>query len=76
MRGTGISSEAVVARIEQGAHTAALEREWYADDLQKIADAQNLNLERREDLRVAVDTLDKVACGSRDSPGARGSAAP
>ena len=60
LRGTGISSEVVVARIEQGANTAALEREWYADDLQKIADAQNLNLERREDLKVAVDTLDKV----------------
>ncbi|WP_299615609.1 relaxase/mobilization nuclease domain-containing protein [uncultured Tateyamaria sp.] len=60
LRGTGISSEAVVARIEQGANTAALEREWYADDLQKIAEAQNLNLERREDLKVAVDTLDKV----------------
>ncbi|MEO0784492.1 MAG: relaxase/mobilization nuclease domain-containing protein [Pseudomonadota bacterium] len=60
LRGTGISSEAVVARIEQGANTAALEREWYADDLQKIADTQNLNLERREDLKVAVDSLDKV----------------
>ena len=60
LRGTGISSEAVVARIEQGANTAALERQWYADDLQKIAEAQDLNLERREDLKVAVDTLDKV----------------
>ena len=60
LRGTGISSETVVARIEQGADTAALEREWYADDLQKIAEAQDLNLERREDLRVAVDKLDKV----------------
>jgi len=60
LRGTGISSETVVARIEQGANTAALEREWHADDLQKIAEAQDLNLERREDLKVAVDKLDKV----------------
>lgn len=60
LRGTGISSEAVISRIEQGANNAALERQWYADDLQKIAETQNLNLERQEDLRVAVDQLDQV----------------
>jgi type IV secretion system T-DNA border endonuclease VirD2 len=60
LRGTGISSEAVVARIEQGANNAALERQWYADDLQSIARTYELNLERQEDLRVGVDLLDKV----------------
>ncbi|WP_108816828.1 relaxase/mobilization nuclease domain-containing protein [Loktanella sp. Alg231-35] len=66
LRGTGISSEAVIDRIEQGANSAALERQWYADDLQKIAENYDLNLERQEDLRVAADKLDQahVALGS------------
>lgn len=60
LRGTGISSAAVIDRIEQGANNAALEREWYADDLQKIAETKGLNLEKNEDLRVAVDELDRT----------------
>lgn len=60
LRGTGISSEAVIDRIEQGANNAALERQWYADDLEKIADINDLNLDRQEDLRVAAEKLDQV----------------
>ena len=60
LRGTGISSEAVIDRIEQGANSAALERQWYADDLQKIAETHGLNLEKAEDLHVAADHLDKT----------------
>lgn len=60
LRGTGISTEAVIDRIEQGADNAALERQWYADDLQKIADRNDLNLERQEDLHVAADRLDQA----------------
>ncbi|CTQ34456.1 relaxase/mobilization nuclease domain-containing protein [Jannaschia rubra] len=60
LRGTGISSETVIARVEQGANNAALEREWLAQDMEKIAQTDGLNLERREDVRIAADKLDAV----------------
>lgn len=60
LRGTGISSEAIISRIETTANNAALEREWLSNDLQKIAETDGLNLERREDIQKAVDRLDQV----------------
>ena len=60
LRGTGISSSAVIARVENGVGNAALERQWIADDLDKIAKADGLNLERKEDLEVAAAKLDQV----------------
>jgi type IV secretion system T-DNA border endonuclease VirD2 len=47
LRGTGISTSEVVARIETGASNAALEHQWIANDLSKVAEARDLNLERR-----------------------------
>ncbi|WP_306116304.1 relaxase/mobilization nuclease domain-containing protein [Roseovarius sp. MMSF_3305] len=60
LRGTGISADTVVNRIETGAPNAALERQWVADDLAKVAEAQGLNLERKDDLEVARDRLNQV----------------
>ncbi|WP_375266934.1 relaxase/mobilization nuclease domain-containing protein [Planktotalea sp.] len=60
LRGTGISTSAVVARMETGAQTAALEHQWIADDLSKVAEAKDLNLERRVDLEQARDILNDV----------------
>ncbi|AUQ56908.1 Relaxase/mobilization nuclease domain protein (plasmid) [Phaeobacter inhibens] len=60
LRGTGISSETLVSRIETTANNAALERQWLSDDLQKIAQTNGLNLERREDLEQASDRLDQI----------------
>ena len=60
LRGTGISSETVISRVERGADNAAMEREWLSQDLEKIAATDGLNLERREDMRVAAKTLDDV----------------
>jgi len=57
LRGTGISTSEVVARIEAGAPNAALEHQWIAKDLSKVAAAQDLNLERRADLETARDIL-------------------
>ena len=53
LRGTGISTSEVVARIETGASNAALEHQWIANDLSKVAEARDLNLERRADLEQA-----------------------
>jgi type IV secretion system T-DNA border endonuclease VirD2 len=60
LRGTGISTSEVVARIETGAPNAALEHQWIADDLAKLAEARDLNLERRADLEQARDILNDV----------------
>ncbi|OWU70480.1 relaxase/mobilization nuclease domain-containing protein [Phaeobacter sp. 22II1-1F12B] len=60
LRGTGISASEVVARIETGASNAALEHQWIADDLSKVAEARDLNLERRADLEQARDILNDV----------------
>lgn len=60
LRGTGISTSEVVARIETGASNAALEHQWIADDLAKVAEARDLNLERRADLEQARDILNDV----------------
>ena len=60
LQGTGISTSEVVARIETGASNAALEHQWIADDLSKVAEARNLNLERRADLEQARDSLNDV----------------
>ena len=60
LHGTGISTSEVVARIETGASNAALEHQWIANDLSKVAEARDLNLERRADLEQARDILNDV----------------
>ncbi|WHZ38553.1 relaxase/mobilization nuclease domain-containing protein [Sagittula sp. MA-2] len=60
LRGTGISTAEVMARIETRATSAALEHQWIADDLSKVAEARDLNLERRADLEQARDILNDV----------------
>ena len=60
LHGTRISTSEVVARIETGASNAALEHQWIADDLSKVAEARDLNLERRADLEQARDILNDV----------------
>nr|WP_255353485.1 relaxase/mobilization nuclease domain-containing protein [Actibacterium sp. EMB200-NS6] len=60
LHGTGISTSEVVARIETGASNAALEHQWIANDLSKMAEARDLNLERRADLEQARDILNDV----------------
>ena len=60
LRGTGISSSEVISRVEAGASNAALERQWLADDLSKIADKEGINLYTREGLEQATTRLDSV----------------
>ena len=60
LRGTGISSSVVIARMETGAQNAALERQWIADDLRRVAETDGLNLERRSDLETARQTLNRA----------------
>jgi type IV secretion system T-DNA border endonuclease VirD2 len=60
LRGTGISSGVVVARMVAGAQNAALERQWIADDLASVAETDGLNLERKEDLEQAREVLNRA----------------
>lgn len=60
LRGTGINSSVVIARMETGAQNAALERQWIADDLARVAERDGLNLERREDLETAREVLNRA----------------
>ncbi|KIN69905.1 T-DNA border endonuclease virD2 [Sulfitobacter noctilucae] len=60
LRGTGINAETVVNRIETGAPNAALESQWVADDLAKVAETEGLNLERKDDLEAARERLNQV----------------
>lgn len=60
LRGTGIRAGVVIARMETGAQNAALERQWIADDLARVAETDGLNLERREDLEAARETLNRA----------------
>ena len=60
LRGTGIRSSVVIARMETGAQNAALERQWIADDLQRVAETDGLNLERRADLETAREALNRA----------------
>ena len=46
--------------METGAQNAALERQWIADDLAQVAKKDGLNLERREDLESARETLNSA----------------
>ena len=43
LHATGISTSEVVARIETGASSAALEHQWIADDLSKVAEARGMS---------------------------------
>lgn len=60
LRGTGIRAGVVIARMETGAQNAALERQWIADDLQRVAETDDLNLERRADLETAREALNRA----------------
>ncbi|GIT88729.1 relaxase/mobilization nuclease domain-containing protein [Roseobacter sp. OBYS 0001] len=60
LRGTGIRSSVVIARVETGAQNAALERQWIADDLARVAETGGLNLERRADLETAREALNRA----------------
>ncbi|WP_039019248.1 relaxase/mobilization nuclease domain-containing protein [Halocynthiibacter namhaensis] len=60
LKGTGISTQEVVSRIEIGAQNAALERQWLSRDLTAIAETEGLDLSRRDDLEKAVDRLDEL----------------
>ena len=58
------------------APNAALEHQWIADDLSKVAEARDLNLERRADLEQARDILNDVHVAAGHAAGTGERAAP
>lgn len=60
LKDSGIDPDAVTARIKEGAGTAALEREWLAQDLRAIAREADLDLDDPVDREDALDRLEAV----------------
>ncbi|KFI25389.1 MULTISPECIES: relaxase/mobilization nuclease domain-containing protein [Haematobacter] len=60
MRGTGIDSDAVIARMREGAGNAALEQQWLAQDLRAIAKEEQLDLRDTAQRDQAMDRLEAV----------------
>ncbi|MDY8110919.1 relaxase/mobilization nuclease domain-containing protein [Fulvimarina sp. 2208YS6-2-32] len=60
LEGTGIDADRVIARIETGANSAALERQWLADDLWAIAQTDRLDLERDDHRDIATERLNDM----------------
>ena len=60
LQGSGVDPEAVAARMREGAGSAALERQWLAQDLRAIAKAGDLDLEKGADREEALDRLEAV----------------
>ncbi|WP_299483245.1 relaxase/mobilization nuclease domain-containing protein [uncultured Paracoccus sp.] len=60
VEGTGIDSDAVLARMREGAGNAALEQQWLAQDLRAIAGKEGFDL--RDDMQrdQALDRLETV----------------
>ena len=60
VRGSGIDSDAVLARMREGAGNAALEQQWLAQDLRAIAKEEQLDLRDTAQREQAVDRLEAV----------------
>lgn len=63
LRGTGISSEEIVARLRVGADNAALEQHWLASDVRATAAhlGEDVSLDRRTEVQERVlDALDSA----------------
>ncbi|EAU39832.1 T-DNA border endonuclease, VirD2 protein [Fulvimarina pelagi HTCC2506] len=60
LEGTGIDPDRVIARIETGANSAALERQWLADDFRSIARTDRLDLERNDHRDIAAERLNDL----------------
>lgn len=60
LEGTGIDADQVIARIDTGANSAALERQWLADDLRAIAQNDRLDLERQDHRDIATERLNDL----------------
>ena len=60
VQGTGIDSDAVLARMREGAGNAALEQQWLAQDLRAIAGKEGLDLRDEVQRDQAMDRLEAV----------------
>ncbi|WP_233589039.1 hypothetical protein [Falsigemmobacter faecalis] len=60
LQGSGIDSEAVLARVQEGAGSAALEEQWLSQDLKAIADHSGFNLREPAGREAALGKLEAV----------------
>lgn len=60
LRGTGLSTAEVLARLRVGADSAALEHHWLARDARVLAQAHGLDPAKEEDFDQALDRLEET----------------
>ncbi len=60
VEGTGISPSVVLSRIEVGANSAAIEKDWRAEDLRTIALKMDYDLTKPTELQDAIDRMRDV----------------
>ncbi|MCC5968307.1 MAG: hypothetical protein JJU24_19525, partial [Natronohydrobacter sp.] len=58
--GSGISGDAIMARLREGAPNSALEQQWLMDDLRSVAAHQGFDLSKQGDLERALEEVDRV----------------
>lgn len=60
VKDTGLDADVLIARLKEGAPTAALEERWLLDDVKSIAEHQGLDLNKLEDRDAALAALDSI----------------
>jgi len=60
VKDTGLDADVMIARLKEGAPTAALEERWLLDDVKSIAEHQGLDLNKLEDRDAALAALDSI----------------
>jgi hypothetical protein len=58
--GSGISGDAIMARLREGAPNSALEQQWLLDDLRSVAAHNGFDLSKQGDLDRALEEVDRV----------------
>jgi len=58
--GSGISGDAIMARLREGAPNSALEQQWLLDDLRSVAAHHGFDLSKQGDLDRALEEVDRV----------------
>ena len=60
VKDTGLDADVVIARLKEGAPTAALEGRWLLEDARSIAGHQGFDLTKLADREAALDALDSI----------------
>ena len=69
VKDTGLDADVVIARLKEGAPTAALEERWLLDDARSIAGHRGFDLTKLADREAALDALNSIHDNVSDAVG-------